>query len=533
MVPSHDGTDGKATGRGMSPEIELKLAMAPETLRRLGRNPLLRPLAQGRRMRRQSLVSLYYDTPDHRLAEAGMALRVRGNGRRFTQTLKAPTGEAAGGLQRLLELEAPVAGETPDLALIADPALAAFLADPEVGPRLAPVFATRFERRLLPLTFLDSEIELAMDEGVIEAGSLRESLSEAELELKSGRPERLWQLALALADGVELRLETRSKAARGHALATGRPPEPALAERLELPRAATAGEAFQAAVRNALRQLRVNEALVLAGHPDPEGLHQLRVAVRRLRAALSLFRPLLTDAVADLLGAELGWLQAALGPARDWDVFVLETLDPLSRRLPEEAGLARLEGFAAERRREARAAAEAALRSPRAVRLQLRLELWLEEGSWRRPAEPGALVTPAEEPAAVFARRALARRARQLLKRGKQRDEGDESSLHALRIAGKKLRYAVEFFRSLLPKGEAKAALESLRALQDCLGTLNDAAVGSRLLAQAGVAGATAGEARALGIIAGWQTGRIDADLRHLRRAWRRARKALEPWRAG
>lgn len=87
----------------------------------------------------------------------------------------------------------------------------------------------------------------------------------------------------------------------------------------------------------------------------------------------------------------------------------------------------------------------------------------------------------------------------------------------------------MEFFRALLPKGEAKAALEALRQLQDCLGSLNDAAVGRRLLSEAGAAGQAPDEARALGIVVGWQTGRIDADLHHLRRTWKRAKKALAP----
>lgn len=519
----------------MSPEIELKLAMTPEALGRLRRHPLLRSLAGGRRLRRRLLVSLYYDTPDRRLAQQGIALRVRGDGRHFVQTLKAPPrdGGGEGGLQRLAEFEAPVGGETPDLALITDPELSQLLAEPGVGDALAPVFATRFTRHILPVRLIDSDIEVAFDEGEIEAGAVSEAISEAEFELKSGKPERLWQLALALLESSEFSLETRSKAARGHALAANQPPAPVLAERLTLASDCTAGQACVAVLRNALAQLHANARAVLAGARDPEAIHQLRVAVRRLRAALSLFRPILAEGVADWLAGEFDWLQAGLGPARDWDVFLLDTLEPLHRRLPDEAGLAALEAQAEAQRRASRAEAESVLRERRTTRLLLQLELWLEEGSWRRPMEPGALVAAAEEPAEVFARQALARRARQLLKRGRRRDEADEDSLHALRIAGKKLRYAVEFFRDLLPKGQAKAALESLRALQDCLGTLNDAAVGKKLLGDLGPGGRKAAEARALGIIVGWQTGRIDSDLGHLRRAWKQAKRALTPLAEG
>ncbi len=520
----------------MSPEIELKLAMTPEILGRLRRHALLRSLAGGRRLRRQSLISLYYDTADRRLAKAGIALRVRGDGKRFLQTLKAPPpadAAGSGGLQRLIELEAPVPGEQPDLSLITEPTLAALLAEPGVGDALVPVFTTRFERHTLLVHLLDSDIEVAFDRGQVEAGAVAEAICEAELELKSGKPERLWQLALALLDSVAFQLETRSKAARGHALAAGESPTPTLATRLELDGEATAGQACLAVLRNALTQLHANARAVLAGCADPEAIHQLRVAVRRLRAALSLFRPILADSVADWLAGEFDWLQAGLGSARDWDVFVLETLEPLHRRLPDESGLGALETRAEAQRRASRLAAEAVLRAPRTTRLLLQLELWLEDGSWRRAAEPGALVAAADEPAGVFARQTLAHRSRQLLKRGRRRDEADEDSLHALRIAGKKLRYAVEFFRTLLPKGQAKAALDSLRALQDCLGSLNDAAVGQRLLAGMGESSRKPTEAKALGIVVGWQTGRIDTDLGHLRRTWKQAKKALAPLAEG
>lgn len=512
----------------MSEEIELKLAMAPEALARLRRHPLLRSLAGGRRSRKQTLIAVYYDTPDRRLAAQGIALRVRGDGRRFVQTLKAPVKEQSG-LQRLLEFEAEVPGPALDLAQIGDPELGAVLAEPGVGDALGPVFRTTVERRLLPIRLIDSEVEIAFDEGEIAAGEQRQPLCEAELELKSGRPERLYQLALTLHEQIAFRLESESKAARGHALAKGTPPQPCLAQRLVLEEGCSAGAAFVATLRNCLHQLRANERAALGGCTDPEVVHQLRVAVRRLRAALSLFRPIVAEEPLAFLTLELDWLQEQLGPARDWDVFALETLAPLGHRLAAENGLKRLNDRVAQRRQESHAAALLALRDRRYTELLLKLELWLEEGGWRLPAAEGAAAAPADRPAYDLARAQLAKRTRQVLKRGRKRDEENEESLHELRIAGKKLRYAVEFFRDLLPKGQVKTALESLKELQDCLGSLNDAAVSRRLLAEAGEGGRRPLDARAEGLVLGWQAARVERDLRYLRRAWKRARKALAP----
>lgn len=512
----------------MSEEISLKLAMAPEALARLRRHPLLRSLAGGRRARRQVLTAVYYDTPDRRLAKQRIALRVRGDGKRFVQTLKAPVREQSG-LQRLLEFEAEVAGPALDLAQVPDPELAAWLAEPGVGEALGPVFSTSVERRLLTIRLIDSEVEIAFDEGEILAGKSRLPLCEAELELKSGRPERLYQLALTLHEQVRFRLESESKAARGHALAEGSAPRPCLAERLVLPEGCSAGTAFVATMRNCLAQLRGNERAALGGCSDPEVVHQLRVAVRRLRAALSLFRPILAEEPAAFLARELDWLQEELGAARDWDVFALETLAPLRHRLAEESGLGRLNARVTDQRQKSHVAALAALLDRRYTELLLKLELWLEDGGWRLPAEPGAAAAPADRSAYELARAQLARRTRQVLKRGRKRDEADEDSLHELRIAGKKLRYVVEFFRDLLPKGQAKAALESLKALQDCLGSLNDAAVSRHLLREVGEGARRPLDARAEGLVLGWQAARVERDLSHLQEVWKRAKKALAP----
>ena len=152
----------------MGEELELKLAMTPQALSRLRHHPLIRSLAGGRRARKLSLTTVYYDTPDRHLAARGIALRIRSDGKHFVQGLKAPLGNGRG-LQSMAEYEAPLPDGRLDPTLIEDETLAALLAEPGIGDALAPVFETRIERYVLPVHLLDSEVEIAFDTGEVVA----------------------------------------------------------------------------------------------------------------------------------------------------------------------------------------------------------------------------------------------------------------------------------------------------------------------------------------------------------------------------
>ncbi len=510
----------------MSEEIELKLVVAPKDLARLRQNPLLRTLASGRRARRQELESTYFDTPERQLKHHGMALRIRKQGRRLIQTLKMPVaGDRNGTLRRMREVEGDVESQVPDLGAIGDAELGCDLDLPALQDQLEPLFTTKVVRYVLPVRLMQCEVEVAFDEGTLIAGKQQEAISEVELELLSGDPEYLIQLALAIGEKTSYHLEPRSKAARGYALATGQILPPVFAERPDLPVEASAAEAFTLIARDCIKQIRANEASLLSGCRDPETVHQLRVGVRRLRAAVSLFQPLIAEGVGVQLREGLKWLQNVLGPARDWDVFRLETLDAIAARLPGERGIARLAKAADQQREEAQVAAQAALRTHSYATLLLRLELWLRNGAWRAAegiGESGSL--PSDRPAADFAKEALAARAVSLLKKGKKRDETVEESLHDLRISGKKLRYALEFLRVYLDKDQAKQTVSLTKELQDCLGSLNDAAVSRGLLKELQERHPKAVEPRALGLVLGWQGQRVEHDLGKLERVWERAK---------
>lgn len=490
-------------------EVELKLAATPEALQQVRGSALAR--SSGRPVRK-NLDTVYYDTADRRLARRRAALRVRRSGNRYIQTLKTE-GVLVGALAARGEWESPIRGPDPDLSVITDPDARAVLGVILPGD-LAPVFATRFTReaRLLDVGG-DSEpaaqVELALDEGRIETLSRNEPICELELELKSGDARALFGLARRLVTEVPLSIAVRSKAARGYALADAQPSPAIRASDLDI----GAGTATASAVENILRHCvdhwTANHAVVLDGS-DSEGVHQMRVALRRLRSAVSLFKSILPADAADWLRGEARWLASALGPAREWDVFLSDLLAPVEAGHPGRAELSVLHLLAEEERVRGYTAAQEAACDGRATDFLLRFGAWLAEGGVRtgmaaKRAE--SLDRPIAEPAATL----LDQRHQRVLKMGRGFAGMSVERRHGLRIELKKLRYAVDFFCGLFPGKTARSYRRALARLQDHLGHLNDVAVAERMLGglierHAASPTDAAGLGLAAGLVLGWHT---------------------------
>jgi len=503
-------------------ETELKLLLAPQDLRRLRRDPRVKALQQGRAATRR-VRSVYYDTPERALLRAGLALRLRADGGRWLQTLKAE-GEAAAGLHLREEWEWPLPGAALDFGLLATTPEAKRFRSPSLRAKLAPVFRTEFERTSLRLGFADGSLaELCLDRGEIRSGRRASAISEAEIELLTGSTARLFELALELCERVPLRLGQASKAERGYALASGLPARPVKAAALELDAQGSVAAAFAAIARSCIAHLQSNETGLLAGR-DPEYLHQVRVAMRRLRACFSLFKPVLPATVFDPVLEQMRAQGGALGVARNWDVFVYEALRGLRAQHADEAALAAFERRCIRLRRAHARAAQAAVGAGAWQRLWLELGRILADAAWQQGQ--AALVQPLGE----FAAGVLQLRAAGLRKRGKRLDELDADGRHRLRIAAKKLRYAVEFFAALYPRRRVRSYVHSLAALQDVLGGLNDAATLLRLLPEA-FAQARAPDARVSGMIQGWSAACTHLQLDALERAWDDWRGQKPFWR--
>ena len=157
-------------------------------------------------------------------------------------------------------------------------------------------------------------------------------------------------------------------------------PKPARAAPLKLNKRMSVEEAFQAIVRNCIGQVQ-DKAAGMVRSPDSEFLHQMRVALRRLDAAFSLFGELVP--VPPVIAHELEWLQEQLGPARDWDIFVESTLARVSRAIPDNTELESLRAAAGEQRAHANARANDAISSPRFSRLVGAVENWADQRRWR------------------------------------------------------------------------------------------------------------------------------------------------------
>jgi inorganic triphosphatase YgiF len=458
-------------------EIELKLECEGGDLAELGRHPFLQAEAPETS---HLLASTYYDTADGDLRKAGLTLRVRRDGDAFIQTVKAAA--TAPGLFDRSEWEAPVAGDAPDLAPLAETPVPGVL-EAAGTPDLAPAFATLVQRRARAVRYGASQIEVAFDEGRIETPNGDTPLWELELELKEGRPEDLFTLAQALAETVPLRLGALSKSARGFSLLDGTLRRPSKARPVSLADDASAGDAFRAIAFACLAHLRLNEDVFLHTR-DAEALHQLRVALRRLRSAFTLFKPVLAqDAAAATLREEIKRITEPFGHARNLDVFLAETLPAEMAKRPDEAGLDDLrERLEAERAR-AHDGVLATLESQEWRGLILDVAAWLETGAWRTgPAAPDR-----DAPAADFAAQVLDKALRRIRKRGRHLDRLEAEERHRVRIEAKKLRYGAEFFASLYTEKKLrkrhKAFVSALSDLQDHLGTLNDQATAHTVLA--------------------------------------------------
>jgi len=236
--------------------------------------------------------------------------------------------------------------------------------------------------------------------------------------------------------------------------------------------------ALKCVVRNCLTQLNANAGALLHSR-NIEFLHQARVALRRMRSILRLRWPAEETAIA--LRTEFRWLSATLGPARDWDVLVESTLPAILAEYTRNAGapadadpgLRRLLNAARRRRAKARKVAREALGSARFAGFVQSVESWLAA-----PSLPG----PLETTLTGFAVREVRKRHKRLQRDGANLRQQTPEQRHQVRIATKRLRYAVEFCGSLFAAQEVKPYVRELAGLQDALGTLNDSVVARRLI---------------------------------------------------
>ena len=503
-------------------ELELKLQLTHDELQRLDAAPMLREWTVGE-PRTRTLRSIYFDTPDHRLREAGISFRVRSDGEKWVQTVKTGT-HVSNGVSHPGELEVTVGKPEPDLKSVKDVKLRRKIARVMHGSALEAVFETVVKRTARQLHTPAGELELALDEGVVRTTAAETPLCEAELELKSGSPASLLEAAAKLFGDEQVRLADRSKADRGYDLATGRAedaPLPTHAEKVVLSESATCREALAAMMRSATQQIFANRPVVLETD-DPAGAHQLRIGLRRLRSALWAFRPLLDTPGSRDMDAHARDLARVVGELRDADVFIEYIYGQASGVMDGHPGLHPLKEALSAHRLQKRDAARAALQGQHWSALQIYLALLprsLEE------------VKSLNRPVAKFASKALSGAWKKVAKKGGRIGSLKGEERHKMRKLLKKLRYIVEFFGSLYPPANVKPFVMQLKKLQDVFGYVNDVVTASQL---EGISDEHCREdrecQRATGFVIGWHVSQAATSWAGAERDWKNLEKSRRFW---
>jgi inorganic triphosphatase YgiF len=489
--------------RAMGVETELKFRLPASDLESLANGQV--PGGTIGERQESDLVSTYFDTARHKLRRHGLTLRVRQTGGKHIQTIKSASGPQFGRGQWETEINAG----TPDLTKCRGTPLER-LASKELRDKLRPLFETSVHRIMLPLSVGKSEIELAMDRGTLVAGCRSAPIEELELELKAGRPDDLFRIAKAVERKSAAELYLRTKPERGYDLAGGKDDRAAYNEPIELMKNSKTGDAFQAIARSTVRHFWGNADAIRNG--DPEGIHQMRVGLRRLRAAISIFSKLLPAAKTEEIKAELRWLTNELASAREIDVFVNEKITPIARDLVPRGGGEALQREFAARRATALERAKNAIDSERCRALLVDVLEWIE-------IKHGLSESDASIPIGTFAHHVLRRRIRKLGKEGRKLESLPPRERHKFRIRIKKVRYGVEFFESLFVKRREQKKLarlsKHLKKIQDALGSLNDL-IAHRKLATDVALNAAPQNRRARAFASGIVLGREDEAVRGL-----------------
>jgi inorganic triphosphatase YgiF len=449
------------------PEIELKLRGTPARLK-VALARLEKKAVKGSAFKK-SLRAVYFDTAKDDLRDKGLSFRVRDEDGRFIQTLKQ---EAANG-------EALTRGEWSDDVAAAAPELLNTKSGRKLrhvwkDVRLLPRFRTVIAREGFVLSpRRGTQVEVVRDEGEIQAigketGRDDETVrvSEIEIELKQGSPRALYDLALQILEAAPVQIETRAKSDRGYALLAAAPEIAAV--KSEAPKvigSETLAEVLRSAARRHFGQYLAGMAG--AREQDPASIHQMRVAMRRLRSALYGVRDLLPEAEYESVRVKLKYLLQSLGAARDWEVLT-ERISELDDEDEREGQAENVQRAANAEKRQALVRAVDALASRKNTQAALEAMRWFEDLPTARHGRK--LKTKAKAAAAGILTELFDR----VRRRGRNFEEQSVGDRHRLRIACKNLRYNVELFGALYGKRKAERFLARLKPVQDDLGHLND-----------------------------------------------------------
>ena len=516
----------------MSQEIEIRFSAPERELKRIMRASALHGFHVGRAASRK-LNTIYYDTSGRALSKAGLSLRVRANGHGYVLGVKdQSTGALASDRQ---EYECDIPTVKPDLDCIGDEALRARLQSAVNGDALEPMVETDILRTTRSVkTPSGDSVELAVDKGEIRSvgnGHASMPVSELELELKAGAPAALYEIARLLSRKAHLAVNTESKAERGFRAIDGAPLSAHKAGRTELRPGCTAEEALRATLLHCLRHISRNAPAVGQARL-PEGVHQVRVGLRRLRAALSAFGGAFRGREMESLRDRAKTLADIFGVTRELDVFATELLTPVEEAA-NRAGLAELRLISEELRRDSWNRTANLVQSDDFTGFLIHLGSAIETQAWRQTASDEQMAGFVQD-ARALACETLDKRLKQACKLAKHLSALNVQERHSLRIALKKLRYSAEFFAPLFSAKDVAVFLDRLSKLQDLFGTLNDSAtveqILRRILEHAGERSSPE-LLEAAAFVDGWHQSRVDPTWQKAKKRWKGFGKTYPFWR--
>lgn len=495
--------------------MELEFAADVEAVAGLSRLKALTASRDGR-PRNQSIKIVWHDSPEHALLDDGLTLAEQRGVWRLERVVP--------GISTWLPAQpVPIVAEAPDRATLPAP--------------LAPLAAFEGRQTTSVHVFDGHPVTVTVARGILRAVMAEQPVARIWLR---GEEQAVRAAAVLIAGVMPVVVPLACLAAEGIALATGQPMAvrhagaPVLPDRAGSPQAG-AGEPLSPA--GALAHILGHLIdVILAQAPtavrmtedSPDAVHQMRVAVRRARSALSIFRPAVAAGALDGIGAGLKQLGGLLGPTRDWDVFVDETAPVIQQAVSNDNRLDRLIAAAARRRVECQKALAAYLGSSEFRMLGIEMAWFASADFWHAPAV--AADADAGPPSSLldFAGQVLQHRWKKLVSSGKRIEELDIPSLHGVRLRTKRARYAAEMFAPLHHGKAAARFIHRLSVLQQRLGVLNDGAVATHLLEELGGAGGRHGYAT--GLIIGFMAARATKIRPRIVRAFERFRRQPIYW---
>ncbi len=504
-------------------ELELRLELTGEELERVQTRPAFRELAIGEPAT-HLLRSLYFDTLDRRLHEEGLSLRVRRVGESWLQTVKC-VQDTRSGVSHPIELEASVEGPEPQVSAIPDKAVRRKVKKAVGKAPLVPLFETVVQRTAQRLKAPEgTEIEIAFDKGVVRGAEGAKDLWEAEFELKSGSTDALVDVANAVFADEPIRLSEANGADWGSRLASkhkpAKPLEPQKSSAPPLRRAQSCAEAFCEICRVAADQILHNWS-VTSESDDPEGTHQMRIGLRRLRSAFKIFRPVIDNGPLRELDANARDLGRLLGELRDADVLATDIVGRAAANRGDDADLKAFNAALADDRAGHRSRVRTGLKGRQWSCFKLKLAMLPESIERLAATEEGQALG---KPILPVTGKALKKWWRRVRKSGRRFDKLSVAERHEMRKDVKTLRYGIELLEPLYRTKDVRRFTKKLRKLQDALGYLNDLAVAEKLrLVRTEAVTGEPDLQRAVGYVIGWHTARAEQARNNARSVWKRS----------